>query len=105
VKLTPALGIAALWLVACSSKAKLVPQGGDCLQATDCADGLVCVPQTDGRRICDNDLTGVQTTEDASTPAVDAGRRDGSAEGGKTDSGPPPDADTPDTGQADTGTD
>jgi hypothetical protein len=89
-------------LVACSSKAKLVPQGGDCLQATDCADGLVCIPQPDGRRLCDNDLSGVQMIEDAAGPAVpDASRRDGSAEAGQ-DSGPTADADPGDTGTSDT---
>jgi hypothetical protein len=74
-------------LIGCASKAKLVAQGGDCLQATDCVDGLVCVPQKSGGRICDNDLSGVQATEDATAPAVDAGRRDGSAEGGRGDAG------------------
>jgi hypothetical protein len=84
---------AATLLAACGTKAKLVAQGGDCLQATDCADGLVCVPQDNGKRICSNDLSSVQTTEDAQAPpAKDAGAKDGTA-----------DAPAPqDSGQADT---
>ena len=105
MKLARALVIAGLSLIACSTKAKLAVQGADCLQATDCQDGLVCVPQQDGRHICDNDLSGVQTTEDATAPATDAGRKDGSAEGGKSDGGSPADADVPDADLPDTATD
>jgi hypothetical protein len=87
---------ALLLAAACASKAKLVAQGGECLQATDCADGLVCVPQKDGSRICDNDLSGVQKTEDASPPpAKDGGPKDGATDGAVTDAPPPP-ADAPD---------
>jgi hypothetical protein len=85
-------------LSACSTKAKLISEGGDCLQATDCADGLVCVPQNDGRRICSNDLSGVQTIEEAAAPPPrDAGPRDGRADA------PPADADQRDVDQSDTG--
>jgi hypothetical protein len=85
-------------LNACSTKAKLLAQGGDCLQATDCEDGLVCVPQKDGRRICDKDLSGVQLTEDA-TPPRDAAPQDGPVDGPVAD-GPPPNDAEPDTGGA-----
>jgi len=67
-------------------------------------DGLVCVPQPGGRRICDNDLTGVQSTEDAEPPpAKDAGAQDGTATDGPAgysaqppqDSAPPADTCAP----------
>ena len=83
--------------VGCGTKAKLVAQGGECFQATDCADGLVCIPQKDGRRICDNDLSGIQVTEDAAPPPPRDGGRDGASDG-------PTDAPAPPTdGEADTG--
>ena len=85
-------------LHACSTKAKLIAQGGDCLQATDCEDGLVCVPQKDGRRICDKDLSGVQLTEDAAPPR-EAAPQDAPADGVTAD-GPPPDDGATDTGGA-----
>ncbi len=90
-----AVGVTVAVLAACSTKAKLIAQGGECLQATDCADGLVCVPQKDGRRLCDNDLSLVQSTEDAAAPApTDAGRRDGSADAASDAPTPPPDSGT-----------
>ena len=101
------LACAAIVLAAgCATKAKAVAQGGECLQATDCADGLVCVPQKDGSRICDNDLSGVQKTEDASPPpARDGGPRDGASDGAATDAPPPADAPDDTCGGADSATD
>ena len=96
----PGVVLCLAFAAACSTKAKLIAQGGECFQATDCVDGLVCVPQKDGRRICDNDLTPVQSTEDAAAPAVaDAGPRDASRDGTSDAPLPPADADT-DTGAA-----
>ncbi len=90
----------------CSTKAKLVVQGGECLQATDCVDGLVCVPQKDGRKLCDSDLSGVQTTEDAAGPPVaDAGRRDGAADAISDAPTPPGDAADDTAGGTDAATD
>jgi hypothetical protein len=86
----------ALLLTACSTKAKLAPAGGECLQATDCEPGLVCIPQTDGRRLCDNNLSSVQHTEDAEPPPQDAGPRDATRDGHPGD-GAASDAE-PDTG-------
>jgi hypothetical protein len=91
----------ALALSACSSKAKLIAQGGECLQATDCVDGLVCVPQQDGRRICSNDLSGVQSIEEAGPPpAGDAGALDATSDAPladveQPDAGPPADTGAP----------
>ena len=85
---------------ACSTPAKLVAQGGECHQATDCEEGLVCIPQQDGKSICDSDLSKIQKTEDAAPPPVhDAGTpRDGASDapvardgGGGTDAAPPDD--------------
>jgi hypothetical protein len=85
-------------LTGCSTKAKLVASGGECLQATDCEDGLVCVPQSDGKRICSNDLSGVQMVEEAAAPppAKDAGSRDARRDA-------PADVEPPDADQSDTG--
>jgi hypothetical protein len=99
-----ALGIAAATCVgalvlACSAKAKLQPSGGDCLLAVDCEPGLVCVPQRDGRRICDSDLSGIQRLYDAGRQPTDAAAREG-GEGGRAD-GAPEDA-APDPGDAST---
>jgi hypothetical protein len=97
VRLAALLAIVAA-LCGCSTKAKLIAQGGECLEATDCVDGLVCVPQQDGKRICDNDLSGVQSTEDATAPpAKDAAPKDS-----QTDA-PRADADQGDVEQPDTG--
>jgi hypothetical protein len=91
----------ALALFGCSTKAKLLGQGGECLQATDCVDGLVCVPQNDGHRICSNDLSGVQSTEDAGAPApIDSGPSDARPDAPVADANPP-DVEQPDTGGSD----
>ena len=55
-------------LAACSTQAKAVAQGGQCFQAIDCQDGLVCVPQPDGRSACTNDVSGIVHIEDAAVP-------------------------------------
>jgi hypothetical protein len=82
-----AAGVASLvWvaiLAACSTSAKLVGNGGDCFQAVDCEQGLVCAPQKNGKRICTGDLTGVQSN-------LPAGGGDAAADG--TLDGPSPDA-------------
>jgi hypothetical protein len=86
-------------VAACATKAKLLPAGGECYQATDCADGLVCVPQKNGPSICSNDLTGVQTVEDATAPPGDASA-DAGGEGGPGDGGGGQDTGPADTGSA-----
>jgi hypothetical protein len=85
-------------VLACSAKAKAVAAGGECMLAVDCEPGLVCVPQRDGRRICDSDLSGVQRLYDAGRAPVDANREGGEGgEGGETDGAPPRDAGEPET--------
>ena len=80
-------------VLACSTKAKLQPAGGDCTLAVDCDVGLVCVPQRDGRRICDSDLSGVQRLYDAGRQPGDASREGGEGgEAGPGDGAPPEDS-------------
>ena len=64
------LGVLAL---ACSAKAPLVAQGGDCQLATDCQDGLICVPQTTGSNACPCICTNSSGTVQQLPPAADAG--------------------------------
>jgi hypothetical protein len=59
------VGVAGAWVAvvgACSTSAKLVGNGGECFQAVDCEQGLVCAPDKSGKkRTCTSDLSGVQT--------------------------------------------
>ena len=91
--------------LSCSTHGKTVPIGGECFQASDCGDGVVCVPQTDGKRICSTDISGIVSAEDAAAPPVDAGASDGASDSAPRDAakqpdGAPPDAEPPDTGAA-----
>src|SRR6185503_21193189 len=91
------LGLAAGW--ACSTSPKLVGAGGQCFQATDCQDGLVCIPLSNGGRVCSADLTSVQKVPEppdngdaADDGPTDDGPLDGPPPGdGPGDTGPPPD--------------
>jgi hypothetical protein len=56
----------ALGAAACNSAADLVPAGGECNAATDCEQGLACIPRDGGSGVCSSDLNSVQTEEDAS---------------------------------------
>jgi hypothetical protein len=86
-------------VAACSKQDSSAPLGGECYLATDCAPGLVCVPQKNGSRICSNDLTGLG----AAPPEGGMGDA-GEAGDAPTQDGPVvvPDAEPPDTG-TDTG--
>ncbi len=100
VALTAATAIALA--AACSTKASLVAQGGECELATDCADGLVCIPQKDGTRTCDSNLSSIEKPAGAGgtdaavppAPTAEAGAGDGA---GPTDAGtgPKPDVNVP----------
>ena len=103
------LGAFGFLLGACSTHGKAVPLGGECFQATDCGDGVVCVPQADGKRICSTDISGTVSIEDAGGPppadagdAGDAGPSDAGPDAARTDAAPkdaaPPDSEPPDTG-------
>jgi hypothetical protein len=98
---------------ACSSKANLVGQGGQCEVATDCDEGLACVPDKSGNRTCTSDLSGVQKTPDMpadSGPATDGSGDDAPATMNDAPStndspSPPQDSAGPDTStQPDTST-
>lgn len=56
---------------ACDADTTRVGAGAECFLATDCEPGLVCVPQSNGSRICSSDLRGV-----AGRPPPEAGPRD-----------------------------
>jgi hypothetical protein len=86
-----------LLVVAACSKSGVVGKGEQCYLATDCAPGLVCVPQGDeGARICSDDLSGV-----AGRPPPEAGVDAGEGGDAPADGPPPVDAPPP----LDTGTD
>jgi hypothetical protein len=72
-------------ILACSSTPKLVAAGGDCFQATDCQEGLVCAPDMTmgGKRTCTSDLTGLQKLP--MMPGVDAGPARDAGDAGVSD--------------------
>jgi hypothetical protein len=77
-----------------------VGEGQACSLATDCVDGLVCVPQDNGASVCSSDLTKAAGKGPPEGGAADANARDG--EGGVREAGgdgPP----VEDTGPPDTG--
>jgi hypothetical protein len=91
-----ATGVAtAAWvaiLAACSTSAKLVGNGGECFQAVDCEQGLVCAPQKTGKGICTGDLSGVQTNLPAgAADAAADGTADGMRDAPANQDGPPAD--------------
>jgi hypothetical protein len=92
------LAVAAI-AAACASSASKVGAGAECFLASDCEDGLVCVPQANGGRVCSSDISRV-----AGSPPAEGGAGDANA-ADATDApadGPPADAPVQDTG-ADTG--
>ena len=87
-------------LLACASAPSLVGAGEECFVATDCAAGLVCVPQRGGARACSNDLSQV-----VGRPPPEAGGGDTGGDGpadGPNDGMPPSDAPGQDTSMPDT---
>ncbi len=84
---------------ACGQPAPPAASGDTCALTSDCQEGYVCIKQADGTRQCSNDLSSIQTTEEAGAEAA-AMPMEGAAPQG--DSGAPP----ADTGSppADTGT-
>jgi hypothetical protein len=89
----------------CSSAEKLQGQGGVCFTVSDCEEGLACVPQKDGSRLCSSDLTPIQMAAEAGGKIPDAAADSGD-DGGASDATAPADSSMPvDTGTppADTG--
>ncbi len=79
----------------------LVAAGGDCFQAIDCQEGLVCI-----KGKCSNDLTGIISTP-PEAGAGDATMTDGATDGasdGQVQDVAQPDTGTKDSGTPDTGT-
>jgi hypothetical protein len=71
--------IAVLALAACAGKQDPAGLGQDCYRDDDCKDGLVCVANAAGNRVCSKDVTSLASTvegppapADASTPTDDA---------------------------------
>jgi hypothetical protein len=87
---------------ACAARSSLSGAGGECFAATDCADGLVCVPQRDGSRLCSDDLSQVtgRPPPEGGAGAAEAGG-DGPREANPAD-GPVQDTSMPDTSMPDT---
>ena len=87
--------------LACASDPEVVGAGGECFAASDCAPGLVCVPQRGGARVCSNDLTQV-----VGRPPPEAGAADGEVADGQDEGSTPDaqfqDANVPDTNKPDT---
>ena len=82
---------------ACSSPETLEAQGGPCFLATDCQEGLVCIPQPDGSRRCSSDLSSIQVpaeagASDAVAPVPEARAP---ADTAAPDAGAGPDTNTP----------
>lgn len=73
-------------VTACSEPPKLVGEGAGCAVTTDCALGLVCVPQKAGR-ICTGDVTSIARA--TPQPSIDAGRDGDAPEGGEAGEGGP----------------
>ena len=80
----PAALLGLVLLGSACSEAKLVGAGGECLQATDCEDGLVCIPQG-SQRVCSSDLSKIQKTGDGTGSGDGAAAADASPSG---DGGP-----------------
>jgi hypothetical protein len=57
---------------ACGQAAAPVGAGGACALTTDCAEGYECITQAGGNRVCSNDFSTIQSTEDAEVDATSA---------------------------------
>jgi hypothetical protein len=94
---------------ACGGTTNPVGAGQSCSLATDCIDGLVCVPQDNGLSVCSDDLTKVAgkgppeggTADANGDGSGEAGRREGGGDATVTETGTP--ADTGGGGPTDTG--
>lgn len=111
-RLPVALVALVLAAAACqSSEAGQAAAGAECFVASDCAEGLACIPQRNGGRRCSNDLTevagdppaegegGAEAAADA--PMNDAPMNDAPADAPQdtgNDAGMDTGADTGDTG-------
>lgn len=90
-------------VLACASQPSLAGPGEECFAATDCADGLVCVPQRDGARLCSDDLSQVagRPPPEGGAAMAEAGG-DGPREATSNDGPSGQDTSMPDTSMPDT---
>ncbi len=97
-----AVSLSFLFAMASCGENQPAGPGGDCLQVTDCAPGLVCA-EVNGHRTCTGDVSSLQPPpgQDASSPdapAADAPVKDAR----QPDVTPPRDVNVPDNNVADT---
>ena len=88
-------------LFACAAQTSLSGPGQECFAATDCQDGLVCVPQRGGARLCSDDLSQVTGRPPPEGGAAAEAGGDGPREANPAD-GPAQDTSVPDTSVPDT---
>jgi hypothetical protein len=65
--------VAVLALLGCAGKQDPAGAGQDCYRDDDCKDGLVCVANAAGNRVCSKDVTGLASEVQGPPPAADAG--------------------------------
>ncbi len=89
-------------LFACAAQTSLSGAGQECFAATDCQDGLVCVPQRGGARLCSDDLSQVTGRPPPEAGAAAEAGGDGPREATPTDGPAAQDTSMPDTSMPDT---
>lgn len=65
--------LVAVAIVACATSSSRAGAGEECFLASDCEDGLVCVPQANGGRVCSNDISRVAGKPPTGEPPSEAG--------------------------------
>ncbi len=90
--------------MACASNDPIA-KGGACFVTTDCAEGLVCIPQANGSRVCSDNLSAIQQSEGEAGAEAGGGGGGGGGDSGATggDSGGGGGGDTGGGGNPDTG--
>ncbi|MEA2750726.1 MAG: hypothetical protein QOI41_4869 [Myxococcales bacterium] len=96
------VGLVTLIMFACAAQTSLSGPGQECFAATDCQDGLVCVPQRGGARLCSDDLSQVTGRPPPEAGAAAEAGGDGPNEANPTDSPVQQDTSMPDTSMPDT---
>jgi hypothetical protein len=73
------IGAVALLVLGCAGKQDPAGPGQDCYRDADCKDGLVCVANTAGNRVCSKDVASLATNVPGPPPAADGGPPPGAA--------------------------
>ena len=71
--------VAVLAVGGCAGKQDPAGAGQDCYRDDDCKDGLVCVANPQGNRVCSKDVSSLASTVEAPPPPPDAGPAPGAA--------------------------